>query len=244
MSVIEGTVARRSSSLRRLLVLFVLSIPAAAATVWDEVLLAGPIMFLVQALGFTLGLVSFIAIWAAIGLAGLLAVDIAWPHLEPLVRPLLGKFKTATPSQADAPQQAGWWWVSVGMAAGGAAVTVSVVYGNEVAEWVGGRATDLGLFAGAAIAIFMALIIVDRVSRGLELWVRTINATAAPALRFIGALVAMVVFGPVLGWPVFRLLGYRRRSTYALTVLAAPLFGGLWVPFYGLGIWGLIQSVV
>ncbi|KKK70048.1 hypothetical protein LCGC14_2927880, partial [marine sediment metagenome] len=42
---------------------------------------------------------------------------------------------------------------------------------------------------------------------------------------------------------VFRLLGYSSRSTYALTLAAAPVFGAVWVPLYGLGVWGLIEDV-
>lgn len=245
MSAIADTIAGRGASLRRLPILLLLSVPAAAATMWDEVLLAGPIVFLVQALGFALGLASFIAIWAAIGLIGLLAVDVAWPRLKPLVQPLLGRFNTATASEGQGGHDAARSWVSVGTAAGvGAAVTVSAVFRNEITEWAGEHAVDLALIVGVASAIFVALVIVDRVSRGIELWIRSIGATAAPALRFVGVLAAMVVFGSVLGWPVFRLLGYSRRSTYALTLVAAPVFGGIWVPFYGLGIWTLIKGVM
>jgi hypothetical protein len=64
---------------------------------------------------------------------------------------------------------------------------------------------------------------------------------AGPLLRPLAALASMVVFGPVLGWPLFRLLGYTRTTTYYLTLIAAPVFAAIWVPFYGLGIWGALQ---
>ena len=113
---------------------------------------------------------------------------------------------------------------------------------SEITNWVNDHIDDLGMFLAAAAVIFVILVIVDRVSRGLENWVRSSADTAGPLLRSFGALTSMVILGPVFGWPLFRILGYSRRFTYALTLLAAPVFGGIWVPFYGLGVWGLIGS--
>jgi hypothetical protein len=66
----------------------------------------------------------------------------------------------------------------------------------------------------------------------LVLWI-------ARLARAFGALAAAVILGPVYGWAVFKLLGYRERDVYAFTIMAAWIFGGIWVPFYGLGVWGL-----
>ena len=55
--------------------------------------------------------------------------------------------------------------------------------------------------------------------------------------RLLGTLGTVVVLGPVFGWVAFRLLGYRERDVYVLTIAAAWGFGALWVPFYGLGVW-------
>jgi hypothetical protein len=54
----------------------------------------------------------------------------------------------------------------------------------------------------------------------------------------------MVALGPALSWPLFSLFGYSGRATYALTLAAAPVFGAVWVPFYALGVWSLLQSLV
>ncbi len=63
-------------------------------------------------------------------------------------------------------------------------------------------------------------------------------------MRSFAALVSMMLLGPALSWLLFRLLGYSDRTTYALTVAAAPVFGAIWVPFYGLGVWALIEGLL
>ena len=228
----------------RLAILFLLSIPAAALTVWDEILLAGPIVFLTEVLGFAPGLLVFIVIWAALGIAAMLAIDYVWPLVSRLLEPVMERFIGASSSgQSDR----GWGWLMpLGVAAVAAGLTALVLaallVGGEIKQWAADHQGDFAMFLAAAVVIFLILVVVDRLSRGLENWVRGIADTARPALRRLAALVAMVVLGPVLGWPVFRLLRYSRRSTYALTLLAAPVFGGMWVPFYSLGVWGLIEA--
>ncbi len=69
-------------------------------------------------------------------------------------------------------------------------------------------------------------------------WRTRLVLRAAHVAKILGALVAMVILGPTLGWPAFKLLGYTKREVYILTVIAAWIFGGIWVPIYGLGAWG------
>src|SRR3990167_1386725 len=73
---------QRRGGLSRMLFATILAIPAFASVVWDEVLLAGPIIFLVEWLGFWLGYFVFCAVWAGLGLLFLLV----WLRVEPWVR--------------------------------------------------------------------------------------------------------------------------------------------------------------
>jgi hypothetical protein len=232
------------TSLRRMAVLFLLSIPAAGATVWDEILLAGPIVFLVEVLGFALGLVLFILIWAALGIGAMATIDFVWPRVARALDPLM-KRSASRSADGERAEKSGWLPVvaiSVASAILLAALLAVLLIASGIRDWIADHQVDLGMFLATAIVIFAILVVVDRLTRGLENWVRSIAGTGGSTLRSMGALVTMVVLGPVLGWPLFRLLGYSRRSTYSLTLAAAPIFGGIWVPFYGLGVWGLIEG--
>ena len=77
------------ASLRRIALLSLLSIPVAAEVILSEVLFIGHIVFLVEVLGFAWGLLVFIAIWAALGVAVLAGRDFVWPRMGPLLGPLL-----------------------------------------------------------------------------------------------------------------------------------------------------------
>ncbi len=74
--------------------------------------------------------------------------------------------------------------------------------------------------------------------------VRRVADTAGPATRWLATLAAMAALGPALSWLLFRLLGYSGRTNYALTLAAAPVFGAVWVPFYALGAWSLLQGLI
>lgn len=234
------TDAAHLASARRLLVLALLSIPAAFATVWDEILLAGPIIFLTETLGFAGGLLAFIAIWGSLGIGALVAIDYVSPLLSRALSPLLERFGGGRGGASSlgwlAP--AGIALTLTGAAAGGVA---AAFFHSEATGWLNDHREDLAMFFAAAAVIFLLLLLVDRVTRGIEAWVKRVAESATGALRQTVALIAMVVLGPVLGWSVFRLMRYSRRSTYGLTLLAAPVFGAIWVPFYSLGIWRIIQ---
>ncbi len=102
----------------------------------------------------------------------------------------------------------------------------------------------MATFLIVAAVVFPILLVIARLGRSLERWIRSIAGTASPAMRSFAALVSMMLLGPALSWLPFRLLGYSGRVVYALTLVAAPVFGAIWVPFYGLGVWALIEGLL
>jgi F0F1-type ATP synthase membrane subunit c/vacuolar-type H+-ATPase subunit K len=241
----EAALCRRATATKVLLAA-ALAVPAAALTAWDEVLMAGPIIFLVEALGFVLGFLVFTAAWAALGLALLAVVDFVWSRIGPSVNRAFDRALNFIATYLDRAKQLprAATFVAAGLsvlaAAFGAAVYVALL-GSATVGFVGDNreAIATGLLVGLGVLVVVGLLNLAR--RQVEAWVRWVAGTAKPLLRPLGALASMVVFGPVLGWPLFRLLGYRRATTYYLTLVAAPIFAAIWVPFYGLGIWGVVQ---
>ena len=225
------------ASLRRIAVLSLLSIPVAAEVIFGEVLFVGHIVFLVEALGFAWGLLAFIAIWAALGVAVLAFMDFVWPRMAPLLNPLLARL---TGRAADARGMLAALGVSGALAA--AAVTIALA-GSEIWDWVADHRTEIATFFIVAAVILPILLLIAQVGRRFESWVRSIAETASPAMRSFAALVSMIMLGPAFCWLIFRLLGYSRRATYALTLVAAPVFGAVWVPVYALGVWAVIEGV-
>lgn len=134
-----------------------------------EFLLAGPIVFLVELLGFWLGYVAFCLIWGGIGLF-VLAI---WDRF-------IGRSRPVEKTGKGNPRN----------------------------------------------------------------WRERLVLRIARAARSLGTLAAMMILGPVFAWAIFKLLGYRKCEVYALTIASAWTFGALWVPFYGLGVWGLGLSRV
>jgi hypothetical protein len=233
----------RVAGLRRVAVLSLVSIPVAAEVVLGEVLFIGHIVLLVQALGFAWGLAAFIAIWAALGMVVLAARDFLWPRVAPLLDALRARF---TSRLTDVLRRAyikallavlGVFGV---LAAGG--VTIALA-GDEIRDWVTDHRADVATFLVAVVVVFAILLVIARLGRAFENWVRSIAGTAGLATRSFATLVSMIMLGPALSWLLFRLLGYSDRSTYVLTVVAAPVFGAVWVPLYGLGVWGLIEGL-
>ena len=225
------------ASLRRIAVLSLLSIPVAAQVVFGEVLFIGHIVFLVQALGFAWGLLAFIGIWAVLGVAVLAVKDFVWPCMGPLVDPLLARL---TSRAADARAMLAALGV-LGMLAA-AAVAIALA-GGEIKDWADDHRGDIATFFAVAVVVFPILLLIARLGRTFENWVRSIAETASPATRSLAALVSMMLLGPALSWLLLRPLGYSGRSTYALTLVAAPVFGAVWVPLYGLGVWAVIEGL-
>jgi hypothetical protein len=228
----------------RLLLAAVLAVPAAALTAWDEVLLAGPIIFLVETLGFVLGFVVFTAAWAALGLALLALVDFVWSRVGASVQRAFDCALNSTAECLDRakhlPRAAAFVaaGLSVPAAAFGAAAYVALL-GRATVDFLGDNRDGIAVGFLIAVGVLALVGLLNLARRSVEAWVRRVAQVARPLLRPLAALVSMVVFGPVLGWPLFRLLGYRRATTYYLTLTAAPVFAAIWVPFYGLGIWAL-----
>jgi hypothetical protein len=226
------------ASLRRIALLSLLSIPVAAEVILGEVLFIGHIVFLVEVLGFAWGLLVFIAIWAALGVAVLAGRDFVWPRMVPLLDPLLARL---TSRASDAKAMLAALGVSSVLAAAGVAIALA---GSEIKDWTVDHRADVATFLIVAAVIVPILLVIARLGRSLEKWVRSIADTAGPAMRSFATLVSMMLLGPALSWLLFRLLGYSARSTYALTLVAAPVFGAIWVPFYGLGVWALIEGLL
>ena len=206
-----------------------------------EVLFIGHIVFLVETLGFAWALVVFAGIWAVLGLVALAAIDFLWPRMGPSLKQLLSSFTSrVTEMQRRIPINTS---VAVGVASLSVAAIVIALMGGEIGEWIVEHPGDLGMFLIAFLAVSAILIAIARLGRGLENWVRGIGGTSGLAMRTFGAFLSMMVLGPALSWPLFRLLRYSRRSVYALTLVAAPVFSGVWVPFYGLGGRALVQGL-
>lgn len=220
------------ATVKRLPALALISVSAAAVVMWDEILLAGPIIFLTETLGFLPGLAAFALAWASIGIAGLLTADFIWPAVSRRLRRFGAGANSAQERQAT--QSRASWATALGAAAVAATVIAAgagyLLWGDEALRWAEDHRGEAAAFLAVAVAIFLVLALVDWVGRGIERWVRRVASTAGPRLRSFSALVTMVYLGPVLGWGLFRLLGYTRKSTYALTVLAAPIFAAIWVP--------------
>lgn len=233
----------RVAGLRRIAVLSLVSIPVAAEVVLGEALFIGHIVFLVEVLGFAWGLAAFIAIWAVLGVLVLAVRDFVWPHMVPLLEPLLARF---TSRSRDVLRRTGTkvLLTAVGVSGVSAAVALAIALaGDEIKDWAIDHRTDVATFLVAVAVVFLILLVIARLGRALQSWVRRVADTAGPATHLLATLVTMMMLGPALSWLLFRLLGYSARSTYALTLVAAPVFGAVWVPLYGLGLWGVIEGL-
>jgi len=226
------------ASLRRIAVLSLLSIPVAAEVIFGEVLFVGHIVLLVEGLGLAWGLLAFIAVWAALGVLILAVKDTVWPHMGPLLDPLFARLRTRAADAKGVLAALGVAAVLVGVA-----VAVALA-GSEIRDWAVDHRGDIATFLIVAAIIVPILLLIAQVGRRFENWVRSIAKTASPATRSFAALLSMILLGPALSWLLFGLLGYSGRATYALTLAAAPVFGVIWVPFYSLGVWAVIEGLL
>ena len=227
------------ADVRRIAFLSLLSVPVAGQMVLGELLFVGHVVFLVHALGFALGLVAFIVIWAALGLAILTIRDTAWSSLQPP----LGRLRAGIAGRLAG--LLGQTRVRVLLAVLAAPVLAAAVAAVIAFAGVafGDHRGDVVAFFIAAAVVLAVLLVMARVGRSVERWVRSAASAADPAARSLAVLVTMVVVGPALGWFLFRLLGYSGRSVYALTLLSAPVFGAVWVPVYAIGVWKLLERL-
>ncbi len=233
----------RAASLRRLPVLILVSIPVTAEILFGEIIFAGHIVLLVDGLGFAWGLAAFIAIWAALGLLVLAVRDTLWPRMLPLLEPLLASLAShVTGLLAHTRVKASLMVLGVSVVSAVAGLTIALA-GGEIVDWAVEHRASVAAFVIAAAVVLAILLAMARIGRGIQSWISRVADTASPATRSFATLVAMAALGPALSWLLFRLLGYSGRTTYALTLAAAPVFGAVWVPFYGLGVWGLIEGL-
>ena len=233
----------RAASLRRLAALILVSIPVTAEILFSEIIFAGHIVLLVEGLGFAWGLAAFIAIWAALGLVVLAVRDTLWPRMLPLLEPLLARLAGhVTALLAHAGIRVLLIALGVSGVSAGAGLAIALA-GSEIVDWTFDHRADLAMFLIAAAVVLAILLVIARIGRGIQSWVSGVAATAGPATRSFATLVAMAALGPALAWLLFRVLGYSGRTTYALTLAAAPVFGAVWVPFYALGVWELLGGL-
>ncbi len=228
-----------AAGLRRVAVLSLVSIPVAAQFVLGEALFIAHIVLLVEGLGFAWGLAAFIAIWALLGVAVLAGRDFLWPGMSPRIDSLRERL---TALWGRVLTRSGTGVLLAALSISGAAVAVGLAValaGGDMADWAVDHRGDVAVLLAAAAVVLAILLLLARLGRGLERWVRSIADTAGPAMRWLANLLAMALLGPALSWLIFRLLGYSGRSTYVLTLVAAPVFGAVWVPFYAYGVWGL-----
>ena len=231
------------TDLRRVVVLSLVSVPVATELVIGELLFLAHVVFLVETLGFAWGLLAFILIWAALGLAVLTVRDTAWPCLQSLFEQLRAEITRRLADLLGQPR------VRVPIAVFGmsllAAAVGSVVAlgGGEIGDWLGDHRGDAMSFLIVVGLVLALLLVMARAGRSVERWVRNVGRAAGPATRSLAVVVTMAVLGPALGWFLFRLLGYEGRSVYALTLLSAPVFGVVWVPVYALGVWKLLERL-
>ncbi len=190
---------------------------------WDEVALGGPIIFLVETLGFGAGLSVFILTWVAIGFSMLLFADFIWPSLKPLWQAVVGWAKKQ------------WEKYSLRVSIVVTAVLIAAAY-------VGFRYYLLYTAIALAAVVFVGSM--EMIRQLADRWVRSIDPRKGRRLRWIGALVAIVILGPVFAWTLLKWLEFNRSAVYGLTIPAAIIFGTIWVPFYGLGVWNLGLSRV
>lgn len=229
-----------ATGLRRVAVLSLVSIPVAAQFVLGEALFIAHVVLLVEGLGFAWGLAAFIAIWALLGVAVLAGRDFLWPRLSPWIDSVRGRLGGIS-SRLPAGRGIGLLLAALGIS--GVAVVVGLAValaGGDMADWTVDHRADVAVLLAAVAVVLAILLLLARLGRGLERWVRSIADTAGPAVRWLANILAMALLGPVLSWLIFRLLGYSGRSTYVLTLVSAPVFGVVWVPFYTYGVWGLV----
>ena len=225
-------------------VLILVSIPVTAEILFGEIIFAGHIVLLVEGLGFAWGLAAFIAIWAVLGLVVLAVRDILWPRMLPLLEPFLASVASRmTSSLVHTRVKVSLMVLGVSGVSALAGLTIALA-GGEIVDWAVENRASVATFLIAAAVVFVIILLMARVGREIQSWVRRVAETASPATRSFATLVTMVVLGPALSWPLFRLFGYSGRTTYALTLAAAPVFGAAWVPFYALGVWSLLQGLV
>lgn len=149
---------------------------------WDEMLLAGPIIFLVKALGFWPACVVFMLTWATLNIISLTIFDRAWVHIRPRLAAL-------------------WRSLKSGLGMREAELEESVE---------------------------------DKVERA-QGWRMRIVLWLANIFRPLGAVATGVFLGGPFGVPVYRALGYKGWTGYAWTLAMTPVYGLIWVSFYGQG---------
>jgi len=186
---------------------------------WDEVALGAPSIFLVETLGFGVGLGVFIVIWMTLGYAMLLFNDLVWPSLKPIWESIV----------KWAMEQ--WKRYSL-------YISIAVAISLTAAAYIGFRCYLLYTAIALAAVVFVG--VMETARQFFQDRVREIDPRKGRRIRWVGAIAAMVILGPVLAWTLLQWLQFSRRAVYVLTIPAAVIFGIIWVPFYSGIVWNNI----
>ena len=214
----KSSVSERQLDWTRLVLTSLATIAVMGLVGWDEVALGAPIIFFVETLGFWMGLWVFIITWALLGYTMLLFVDYAWPLLKPAWESFLRWIRKQ--------------WERYG-------VVITIVAASAIVSGVVIGFRYFLLYTAIAMAAVVFVGLMEAVRQMADRWVRSIDPRRNKYLRWIGALVALVILGPVLSWTLLKWLQFTRAAVYVLTIPAAVIFGCIWVPYYSLGVWGL-----
>ena len=148
---------------------------------WDEILLAGPIIFLVKVLGFWPAVIAFSATWAVLDVISLTIFDRAWVRIKPVLVSYIRSVKQVL--RMHVPKEE--------------------VIEEEVEKARGWR-------------------------EAVVLWLANI-------FRPLGAIATGIFLGGPFGVPMYRVLGYKGWGGYAWALAMTPVYGFIWVSFYGRG---------
>ena len=219
----EAKLLKKRLNFWRILLTGLAAIPLLGVVGWDEVALGGPIIFLVETMGFALGLLIFTILWGLLGYAMLLFADFAWPKLEPTLEEIKGVFTKL--------------WSKYSLL-----VVIPAALGLLSAVTVGLIFYPIYVLIAFAAVIFIGLM--EAIRQLADKWVRTIDPRQNHIMRWIGAMVAMIILGPVFAWTLLKWLGFERSTVYLLTLPAGVIFGLIWVPYYSLGVWSVLDRVL
>lgn len=223
----------------RSLLLAVTIVGGVALTGADEVLTSAPFIAFHEALGFCLGLMASIGMWAALGLATLIAVDIIWPaikptweKIQPKLQSFLGKYKM---------------YLYILLAT--VLLVAIVIFFGEIINFLGSNLMFLVLLLAVIAGVFVLLVTYSQIRMWVERFTKFVPNIAKKNVRIsaklLAGLIVLVYLGPVLSRPFLVPLGVTSKGwAYVLTFVAAPAFAGFWYTFYNLGVWDTIERIL
>ena len=223
----------------RSLLLAVTIVGGVALTGADEVLTSAPFIALHETLGFWLGLIASIGMWAALGLATLIAVDLIWPAIKPTWEKIQPKLQ----SLLDNYEMYLYILLTAGL------LVAIVIFFREIIDFLGSNLMFLALLLAVIAGVFVLLLTYSQIRMWVERFAKFVPNIARKNVRLsaklLAGLIVLVYLGPVFSRPFLVPLGVTSKGwAYVLTFVAAPAFAGFWYPFYNLGVWDLIKRIL